>query len=933
MVLCGQRRRPRLALTRGWVGAALLLAGAAFVVPAAAEPLGEYFVNLGIIERGAGKVMDDVFPVEIRPLRVNNEELLTRLRGFSFYDGATYRFLQKGADWRLFKLEPGRRPVEIRLYGMIFPPAQRGRIMMQLRRVAPMVFSEYDLENKLALMGVLGVAVSGGVLHEAFTEVWKPPPPEAGGAFPRVLLTNGETTLGRFAYDNWLDEREPVIFTADDRVAMPEDPTGKRKFLNALMLKIGPSQEMIDLGLNNEDDEIFISKADRCIPSQLKVGGVTLQLPAMKVRFVYVSQRGDTTGYGSAKAAFIPVKLGDAYLIQVYPAALTSVYCLLGALRRELYHAQWWNAVAYLDVSDVRQNRLREFLLRTDWCVYEQEIFAAVNGGKTEVVTFEADQAAFDFEARKAFLLAVARARINPESLEAASALPWTSNRALIMPCTVRKLAPDNTEFNERTREWFARHGWQLQFNRRGGAFCSLAVFEAAPTRFAPGDRVLPLARVYAGTVDPGEARNLPTAARNRFYDYLRRAVASNYTMSRQARKTGLAFALEALKEDVRRATPLKDRPALNFELLDRVHAVGFQYSDPDWLRLMVDILDRDYRSAGGDGAGYFDIRGMTDHQGDPARAANRFVPSDGDIMRCDRLDELAYSFERTAYYQPWVAIEPYLDNTSNLYKTVAAEMSPDDKFTFDNGGENLRFVKRIHDELHELYIALVGDVQVVEGKPTVRNNPWENNTRGRYRAAYVAWRRQNPMPASEPPAVLTARLAYEAAVRTFRQRLALHIQVIPQGTTRWAEAMIEVCPRGTKAGRAARRELDLFHDQALALSMGERALCVSRGVMTWRELIQDYLTTDTPPANNRARGTWLDLEAFYWRRPLDGNPLEFCDADGKVFAGDRFATVDALPEEEMQLPEETKTEESSSEDDPPPKEGLVVEVQPEKKN
>lgn len=188
-------------------------------------------------------------------------------------------------------------------------------------------------------------------------------------------------------------------------------------------------------------------------------------------------------------------------------------------------------------------------------------------------------------------------------------------------------------------------------------------------------------------------------------------------------------------------------------------------------------------------------------------------------------------------------------------------------------------------------------------------------------------------MPASEPPAVLTARLAYEAAVRTFRQRLALHIQVIPQGTTRWAEAMIEVCPRGTKAGRAARRELDLFHDQALALSMGERALCVSRGVMTWRELIQDYLTTDTPPANNRARGTWLDLEAFYWRRPLDGNPLEFCDADGKVFAGDRFATVDALPEEEMQLPEETKTEESSSEDDPPPKEGLVVEVQPEKKN
>ena len=569
------------------------------------DEMGDYFVHVGIPGASMGGGLDQVYKVVVRPLRVNSENTKSLISGLPFYDGVKYRFRQHHNKWQLFKLEAGKRPVPLQLYKLEFSRASFQKYLLEFLNTNPKIYSEYDLGDKLKILGVMGLAQKGSELTVDFIESLNPrlssENPEQ--PYPDLLINNIETMLTRFAYDMQFNGLPAPVVTAVEEI--------DENFLQFAMQRLpGKEQEIVDTYLNNKTNNTILKRSDRWIPhvfyksEEATIEAKTwtevpedgdaneiMKISELPIKYIYSPYRMQgITRHGSPKALFLPVKFTvgteSFYPLFVFPAAFRHHKVMRAAITRELYHTQWWNAVAHLkhDDNSPEEKRVRELLLRTTLPHLEADIYKVTKlGGYTKKI---ADILEFAMEMRKAFLLPLNNATRNPDVALGQLRIPWTVHLSAIVPEGVHSVA-DISFTSALLKAVGGAHSFDPKRN------LPIAVF-------AGGKRTDSLVDTITEKTDNYNPISGPVKrAKEAEADFIE-AFSRGYLRSKESRNAKLEEAIDELKSQI---IPVAqellgpDNENRDYTLLDKIAWDGFAYSDLEWIIEATGLIDIEWKT------------------------------------------------------------------------------------------------------------------------------------------------------------------------------------------------------------------------------------------------------------------------------------------------------------------------------------------------
>lgn len=364
--------------------------GTAVAAGLCAEKIEPNYVNLMMINDTFGAGLDDVFEVVIQRVRPKTEAELEKLKafyyvegkdefGYAYPDGREYRWQLENNEYRLYKLVKGKEPQRIELFKAAFPATKKFLYQLRLLKSNPRVYKELGLDKKLDSLGLMGVIFRGG--RGTLDFINSVNVMASGLDTPKVVVKNANTVLYRYALASGFEG-------ATRQVAYDE-------FHGTLGYKILMERMSEQEILDNYYGELLTAAGEKDDRYDIVNTFKDLNFPAVninginqnEIKYIYMPCKaaGNDT-YGSPKAAFLPVKIADDkgssfYPVFVFPAAFSNLESLNKSIRRELYHARWWNAAANLPHQPVDAKSLvdpslkREAFLRQATPQIELEIF------------------------------------------------------------------------------------------------------------------------------------------------------------------------------------------------------------------------------------------------------------------------------------------------------------------------------------------------------------------------------------------------------------------------------------------------------------------------------------------------------------------------------------------------------------------------------
>jgi len=401
------------------------------------EEIGAYYVNIGIINDTFGVGLDDVFNVYIKRILPKTEVEVNKLKEFNYFDGKDedgnsyqdgrkYFWKEEHNGFRLYKEIPGRKPVRVELFAAVFSPEKKAIYHLKLLQSNPRIYRENALDSGLDYLGVMGVTFRGreGTIDFINNKRF---PKSADAQFPQVTVSNADTMLYRYA----LDKR----YLGTTLIVTGDEIQGAKGFETLLRRKgeqtvLDNRKVLLEARAMTDDMSTILTfiggKGHQCKIS----GGIS------NIKLIYVPcvPEGNNV-YGAPKAVFVPVKEASSsdYPIFVFPTAFSRFEVLETEIKRELYHAQWWNAVTNISGSDGNFYSLKEGLLRYTVPYLEADIF-----GRMKAFTMGAiNVSEMYFSHRSLFYSAALSAMSHPERTD--YLLPWTISNNLINPMPTRR--------------------------------------------------------------------------------------------------------------------------------------------------------------------------------------------------------------------------------------------------------------------------------------------------------------------------------------------------------------------------------------------------------------------------------------------------------------------------------------------------------------
>ncbi len=323
------------------------------------------FINIQIAHEGPDTGINDVFQVVITPFRPKTEGAMQALKSFDFYSetneggGSKYVWKKFGSFYRLYKVLPSGELERVRLFVMKFPGGKKFLYLMKLMQANFKLYNDLQLNKKLNIIAVMGVTFEGTEGTVDFINIRS----FGDKGKDKIKLGNVEAVMKRFAQqmDFEMEESEEKDFSD----YMIEGP---KEVLNNLS-SIYESKDLSD------PKETIVTK----------IGNYTLG--SMPIHYIYLPCiPNGVSKYGPPQAVFIPLKLelngNYSYPLILFPTAFTDFKTFNTALKRELYHAKVWNALANLSLNDTKQKFIYEFLLRSNIPTLELLIYKSMQKKK-----------------------------------------------------------------------------------------------------------------------------------------------------------------------------------------------------------------------------------------------------------------------------------------------------------------------------------------------------------------------------------------------------------------------------------------------------------------------------------------------------------------------------------------------------------------------
>lgn len=557
------------------------------------EELGPYFVNIGVISDAPGFGMDDVFEADIRWMTPKTEEQVGVLRAFPYYDGNIYRWEEKNNEYRLFKHEPGKRPVRVHVLGLVFPAQKRTIYNLKIRRSNPKVYRAANLEDKLEVLGVMGVIFRGKEGTVEFINRSQPESSADGEQFMDVSITGPEIMLRRFARDKEYNVPEGIAeYNSFRKLLLGYNLQGnmidiskqytwaEADVVEGINAKANWAMTALfqDITGSDESGKLDIAK---------KIGDIALP---MNVKIIYKNciPKGDYS-YGSPKAVFLPVLVKDPagpyYPLYVFPSAFRSEATLTNAILRELYHAQWWNAVANInEAKGTKRGVLREALLRTTLANIEADINTSLPLPKFEYGEGAQKDLGILFTHRYLFMRPVRDALTSGGSGDIK--LPWTADTGFIISeGPVRLHTEGDVYYNNALAKVPVKKAGlldKLKFWQKSG---KTDVQKEA-------ERVEGLTKRFLTTLFTGAELDAVSGEKKKeLVENLVKAITHGYTLTKEQRNKRLEINLTALKGKLKDYMGLKDED-LDLSLLDGLKNKGFAYDDIEWLYALTQKIE-----------------------------------------------------------------------------------------------------------------------------------------------------------------------------------------------------------------------------------------------------------------------------------------------------------------------------------------------------
>ena len=494
-----------------------------------------FFVNIQVMHDAPDTGLSDAFQVGITRVRPKSESALNAFKQFDFYsqsneDGSPmYIWEKEGAFYHLYKVLPSGEKERVVLYAMKFPGGKKFFYLLKLMKANVRAYNNLKLNKKLKYLAVMGVTFEG---TEGTVDFINTVNLESENGIPEVVLYNAKAMMRKFA--------EQMGFEM-------EENSEEKGFTDYL---IEGEQELI-----NNIPKLYESKE---IPDKRQeivdtIGNFTLPSLPLDYVYLYCIPQGKNV-YGSTPVAFIPlkVKVGSEYKypILIFPSALANFKTLNTALKRELFHAKIWNALANLNVSDPNQKFLHEFLMRANVPAIEMLIYRSMQKNSTSE-----GNAQLYYSLRKLLFTKINYLLNNPEFQQ--TQLPWTIDPNLIIPETAD---PRGISFI---------HG-------KGSYYYNKAIMEVV-SKF---DDIL---KGHQGPVlEEEENKVVQDLIMAMIYGYTHTAAERNAILKEFLNNYSYRDFLTGLKRDVGWGNRTLDNSTE--ELINKVKQKGFQYNDLDWL-------------------------------------------------------------------------------------------------------------------------------------------------------------------------------------------------------------------------------------------------------------------------------------------------------------------------------------------------------------
>lgn len=362
------------------IPALLFSPGAAGAAGLCKEKVGQDYVNVLLMNDVFGAGLDDVFDVVIRRVRPKTQGELDKLKafyyfegrnelGYNYEDGREYKWQLEHNEYRLYKFVKGREPQRLEVFRVGFPTTKKFLYQLRLLKANPRLYKELGLDKKLDALGLMGVVFRGGRGALDFINSVNL---TGGTDTPKVVVKNANTVLYRYALASGFEGATTEV-TYDEY-------HGSSGF-KILMERRG-EQEILDnyygellSAASEKDDRYSIVNTVAGKTSTTNINGIK----ESEIKYIYVPCRAEGKDtYGSPKAAFVPVKIADDkgasfYPVFVFPAAFGGLEYLDKSLRRELYHARWWNAAANLQDSPLREAFMRQAAPQMELDIFEKQ--------------------------------------------------------------------------------------------------------------------------------------------------------------------------------------------------------------------------------------------------------------------------------------------------------------------------------------------------------------------------------------------------------------------------------------------------------------------------------------------------------------------------------------------------------------------------------
>ena len=548
------------------VAFALFLSSPAQAEKLCNEKLGPYYVNIGLKNDSFGMGLEDAFEIEIMRIRPTTEAEVEALKAFNYFegkdekgiaytDGRQYVWKKEGNAYRLYKNVSGRKPVRLEVYVAKFLPDKKTQYLMRLRNANPSMYSQMALDSKLGILGVMGVFVRGSMGSVDFINNSNL---EASSNVPKAYVRNADVMLYRFAFTSGFEETNNKM-----------EPDDWRSFSTALSKK--NEQYVLDniptlyQGHGFTDDRLDVLR---------KLGGITIAgIPDSEIRYVYQQciPAGDTT-YGSARAAFVPVKIKDGdkayYPVFVFPTAFSSADVFYAEIRKALLRARWWNAQAYLSGDKYSDSALlKEALLRFTVPHMEADI-SRENFGKGGLTAFDPQVYSIYFS-------------LKPIQSSAVEALMQDYNN---MNSTIPWLAANNLTIPESSID-----GTPPIIHTMADIYYNNALAEVVPD--ITGFKSAP--------------KTLQDKQKKKIIENLVDAIMNGYVGKTDIRNKMLPYGLNDNATAVDFAKSWKkiseaDKAAALY-LINKIRESGFQFNDLEWLYILTSMPDMPFQALAND--------------------------------------------------------------------------------------------------------------------------------------------------------------------------------------------------------------------------------------------------------------------------------------------------------------------------------------------